>query len=582
MRHGTGGRRLVPGVLRSAARTIALGPVLFSLVACATPAGAPSNGAGAASQSSQPAATRKSIIMAISREPTSIEPSLQPQNREWSALASGFLAYFSPEIQGPVPYLAEELPSVEKGTWKVLADGRMETTYRLKANATWQDGQSITAHDFVFGWIARTDPEMPVHSVNVERKLSNAVALDDKTLFLEWKEPYLWAGSPHLPDFAPLASHKLERMYREDKAAFIDGPQWREDFLGSGPFRVVSWDPGIEIVFAAYDGFVLGKPGLDEIRVRFIGDTNTIVANLMSGNVDVSFSVSIGFPQGQALEQAGWPGNVLYWQGNPRIVEFQGRDWGDTQRAVFDPRVRRAALHGIDRQSIVDSIYAGRAWVAYFWLSPLDPAYSAVDRAVTKHGYDPNRAIELLREAGWNRGGDGIARNAAREALALPIMNQPTEPDQLEAAIIVDNWKALGVSSDVYRLSQPEIRDNELRSKFPAISYNRRNLTLENMVWTERNLSRPETRWSGQNRTGYINHALDELWGKVLGSIEPKEREGYLVDALRIMQDDAMVTLTHITPDVMAHSPAVEGPKDTAVEPTSRIWNIWEWRRKDR
>jgi peptide/nickel transport system substrate-binding protein len=384
----------------------------------------------------------------------------------------------------------------------------------------------------------------------------------------------------HLPDFAPLARHKLERMYREEHAAFLDGPHWREQFVGSGPFKVTSWDPGVEMLFTAYDKFVLGRPGVDEIRVRFIGDTTTIVANLLSGAVDVAYSVSIGFPQGQALEQARWSGKVDYWQGNPRIVEWQGRDWGDTQKAVFDLRVRRAALHAIDRASIVEGIYAGRAWVAHFWLTPVDPAYPAVDRAVTKYDYDPNRAIALLREAGWNRGSDGVARNAAGEALYLPIMNQPNEADALEAAVVVDNWKGVGITSDIHRLSQLEIRDNELRSKFPAVSYNRRNLNYENMVWTERQVSRPEQRWAGQNRPGYVNRTLDELWANVLGSTDGQQRERWLIEGLKVMQEDAMVTLTHITPDVMAYHANLVGPAEPAVVDTSRIWNVWEWRWK--
>jgi peptide/nickel transport system substrate-binding protein len=311
--------------------------------------------------------------MAVNREPEALEPALQPQNREWGAIGSGFLAFFSPQGGAPVGLLAEELPSVANGTWKVLPDGRTETTYRIKKNAKWQDGEPITAHDWVFGLTARSDPDFPGHSVNVERRLARAAALDDHTLFLEWREAYLWAGMVHLPDFPPLARHKLEPLYLNDRASFFDGPHWRQEFLGSGPFRVVSWEPGVEIVFKAHEEFALGRPAVDEIRVRFIGDANTIVANLLSGGVHASLSPYIGFPHAQALEQAAWNGKLEYWPGLPRYLEYQGRDWGDTQRAVFDARIRRASHYAIDRQAIVDGIYAGRAPVAYYWVPPSDP-----------------------------------------------------------------------------------------------------------------------------------------------------------------------------------------------------------------
>src|SRR5581483_9686824 len=398
---------LLTSVLPQASRAQAAGSrflgmlLLATMVACSVPGPAPRASDGSVVSPSREANTRRALTMAISREPTSLEPSLQPQNREWSALGSGFLAYFSPNQAGPVPYLAKELPSTEKGTWRVLPDGRMETTYTLKENATWHDGQPITAQDWVFGYTVRTDPDFPGHSVDVERRLARVVAVDDHTLFLEWPGPYLWAGMIHLPDFPPLPRHTLEPMYLQDRASFFDGPQWREEFVGSGPFRVVSWEPGVELVFKAHESFVLGKPGLDEIRVRFLADANMIVANLLSGNLDMSFSTTIGFPQGEALEQTGWNGTVEYWPGLPRYIEYQGRDWGNTQPAVFDARVRRASNYAIDRASIADVVYGGHARVAYYWLSPIDPAYPAVDKAVPKYAYDPNRAQALLSESGW-------------------------------------------------------------------------------------------------------------------------------------------------------------------------------------
>jgi peptide/nickel transport system substrate-binding protein len=559
-----------------------LGTVLLlgAMLGCGAPTQPPTRAESAPSDQAAPAAAPgRALTMVQVREPASLEPSLQPQNREWAALASGFLSYFDPQGK-PVPYLAEELPSIEKGTWTILPDGRMETTYKLKKTATWQDGQPITAHDWVFGFTARTDPDFPGHSVDIERKLRRVVALDDYTLHLEWAEPYLWAGMIHLPNFPPMARHLLEPLYEQDRAAFFEGPHWQDKFVGSGPFRVVSWDPGVEIVFKAYDGFVLGKPGLDEIRVRFMGDANTIVANLLSGGLDMAFASNIGFTQAQALEGSGWSGTISYWPGNPRYLEFQGRDWEDTVRAVFDPRVRRASQYAIDRKALVDGIYAGRAPVLYFWLPPIDPLYPAVDRAVPKYEYDPRRAEALLREAGWAKGPDGRARDASGQALSIPMQVLPGELEGMEAAVVVDNWKSAGITSEFRQLSPQEWRDNELRTKFRGVAYNRRGFTLESMVWIEENLSRPERRWSGQNRSGYVNPRLDDLWARVLGAIDPKERERWLIEALTVMMEDAMVVLTHAQPDVMAHTPDLTGPAPPAAVYSSRIWNVWEWRWK--
>ncbi len=551
--------------------------ILTLLAACApaTP-DRPSTGSAPA-QPQAVAAPQRALVVAMSIEPAVLEPSLLPQNREYSGLTTAFLTYFLPNQQA-VPYLAAEIPSVEKDTWKVLPDGRMQTIYTLRPNAVWQDGQSITAHDFVFAYQVRLDPAFPAQSFSVERLLSNAVALDDRTLQLDWKEPYLYAASVHLPDFSPMHRQRLEPLYQEDKAAFVDGPHWRDQYIGSGPYRLERWDPGLELVFQAHPGFVLGAPKIEQVRIKFIPDANAIVANLLSKAIDMAFTINISFPQGQALEQGGFDGKVEYWDGNPRILEFQARDWGNIQRGVQDVRVRRAALYAIDRQAIVDGIYAGKARVAYFWLSPTDPAFPAVDRAVTKYEFNPARAAALLAEAGWTKGADGIARNAAGEPLFFTLMNQPTEVDQQEAAVVISDWKNAGIGGEIHRLSTQEMRDNELRAKYPGVAYNRRALTLENMVWISRQVARPENRWSGQNRNGYVNPALDEAWLKVLGSTDDRARESALIEAIRIMQDDAMVTLTHLQPDIMAYRTGLQGVQQASVVGVSSFWNVWEWR----
>jgi hypothetical protein len=79
--------------------------------------------------------------------------------------------------------------------------------------------------------------------------------------------------------------------------------------------------------------------------------------------------------------------------------------------------------------------------------------------------------------------------------------------------------------------------------------------------------------WQGQRR-----RSGSDSWARALGSIDVKEREGHLVEAATIMVEDAMVVLTHWTPDVVAYNGDLLGPRENAVTYTSRIWNIWEWR----
>lgn len=530
---------------------------------------------------SQPAsaALQKPLVIALNEEPPTLEPSFGTGGiaRDYAALFSAFLAYLTPENQA-VPYLAEELPSLEKGSWTVLPDGRMETTYRLNRRARWHDGTPVTAHDFVFGHQMRLDPALPTTRLETDRRMAAVRALDEHSLFIEWKEPFLWAGTIFGPHFAALPRHLLEELYLTDKVAFANGLHWTREFVGNGPYRIDRWDQGVELVIRAHEGFVLGPPNVPLIILKFVPDGNTIVANLLGGAVDLSFYSSVGLAQAQALEAAGWSGRVEYWPGLTNYLEFQTRDWGNLQRAVLDVRVRRALVHAVDRRAIVDGLYGGVAKIHHFWLASDDPAFPAVDRAAHKYDFDPRRAAALLQEAGWTRGGDGLLRDAAGEALVMPLVAQFTDLEQKQATIAADNWKALGVQSELRVMTLAQQRDREFRSKIPAVGFQNRTMRYDGMVWTSDLVTTPENRWRGSNYIGYVNPVLDELWPKVLGTPDPHQREGILVEALRAMTADAVVNVTHIEPAPIAYRAGIVGPRQPWSETGAFVWNVWEWR----
>jgi ABC-type transport system substrate-binding protein len=153
------------------------------------------------------------------------------------------------------------------------------------------------------------------------------------------------------------------------------------------------------------------------------------------------------------------------------------------------------------------------------------------------------------------------------------MQNQPNDFDQQEALVVADNWKAVGLKTDVHRLSTSELRDNELRSTYSGVQYGRTGFTLEAMPWLSAQISRPENRWSGQNRSAYVNPVLEDLWPKVLGAVDAKEREALLVPALQSMMDDAVVALTHQQPNIMVSNADLVGPQLSEWP----LWNVWEW-----
>jgi peptide/nickel transport system substrate-binding protein len=497
-------------------------------------------------------------------------------NRDIAALFSGFLAYLTPD-QRPMPYLADELPTFEKGTWTILPDGRAQTTYRLKSNAIFHDGTPIRAEDFAFAYQLHLDPALPMTKVDVDRRMSAVRAVDDRTLFIEWSEPYLWAGSVYAPNFSPLPKHLMEEAYLADRATFANSILWSQDFVGSGPYRLQRWVRGVEMELRAHDGFALGKPKIDTIILRIIPDANAVVANLLGGAIDASWHSSISYAQNRALEEAGFAGATAYWPGSAHYLEFQMKDWGNLQHAVLDARLRQALIHAIDRRAIVQELYAGKAETYYYWLSRDDPAYPAVDRAVPKYEYDVARARALLADAGWTRGADGQVRSAAGDLLTIPLLSQEENIDQQQAQIVADNWKTLGITPEINVMSAGQQRDTEFRTKMAAVAYNNRPLGYDTMVWTAAQIPSAENRWRGNNYASYRSSVLEDRWAKVMATPAPKDREALLVEALTAMATDAVVNPLHSRPRALAYPRNLIGPTEPWIGEAALIWNGWEW-----
>jgi ABC-type transport system substrate-binding protein len=159
----------------------------------------------------------------------------------------------------------------------------------------------------------------------------------------------------------------------------------------------------------------------------------------------------------------------------------------------------------------------------------------------------------------------------------MPILALAGDVEGQETAVLADGWKAVGAVPEINTMGRQQLRDGEFRSKFAAVSYGRRGWGYDSMIWTEDNLATPERRWRGNNRGGYLNPLLDDAWQRVLATPEDREREAHLVDALKIMTADAVVTPTHLQPRTIVHRRGLTGLKEPWAGQGAIVWNIYEW-----
>jgi peptide/nickel transport system substrate-binding protein len=235
--------------------------LVTALVGCTQPAPAPVSERPSSGPQAGQNTPRGRIAIVTRDEPVTLDSRLY-RSHEVQDLVNAPLAYHD-EADIVRPLLVEKLPSRDDGSWTILPDGGMITTYRLKPDLKWQDGHPLTAPDVVFAASTYVDEQVPVLKRTPESFMRSVSAPDDRTIRILWREPYAQAGSLAEDDLAPLPRHLLEGGYQQDKATYVNSPFWTsEQYIGSGPFRVKEWQKGINIVLTANPNFVLGPPKL--------------------------------------------------------------------------------------------------------------------------------------------------------------------------------------------------------------------------------------------------------------------------------------------------------------------------------
>jgi len=311
--------------------TYVLGLLMVVASACAPAAGGPK---GATSPASAPVpAAKKILTIGDGYEPMSVIGTFSVGHQQTGGNNLRRIVHddlvAQPQFQQYEPRLAAEIPSIEKGTWRVDPSGRMDVTWRLRPNVKWHDGQPFTSADLLFSFQANRDTELTGLSVSAtDRLIDSAEAPDDLTFIVHWNSPYVNAAITTVGD--PVPRHLMENTYLTNKVQLQTTPLTSTEFVGLGPYKLVRWEQGSTFEAVRFDDYYLGRPPLDSIVVRFVSDSNTLIANILAGAVDAV--VSAGITGGVSVEQALQVRKQWEGTGNQVVTIRSGLAyWGEPQ-----------------------------------------------------------------------------------------------------------------------------------------------------------------------------------------------------------------------------------------------------------
>ncbi len=420
-----------------------------------------------------------------------------------------------------VPQLAEAVPTLENGLWTLQPDGRMETRWKIRDGARWHDGTDVASDDAVFTISVWRDNGLPTFRDPAYAFIESARAVDPRIVSVTWNQPYISAdalfNAPLLPE------HLLGSTYRDNKEGFLESRYWSHEFVGTGPYQVRDWELGSRTALRAYDGYVFGRPKIDEIEVKFFLDSNALIASLLAGAVDVTLGRTLTSEQGLELRE--------HWRDGVVVAKFAGwylihpQFYNPTPTTVLDARLRRGLLHAIDRQTMADTIGGGLSPIADIVIGPDEPEYREVEPAIVRHSFDQRRAIELLEGVGYRRGSDGVVRDPGGEQLSFDTWTTFDPQNQKILLAATDDWRRLGIGIVTTIIPAQRVQDGELRSKFPSFEAVGAPNGVQALTRVHGLQARiPEHNYTGNNNANYMNPELDSLLDRFFTTIPRAER----------------------------------------------------------
>lgn len=453
------------------------------------------------------------------------------------------------------PQLAKAIPSIEKGTAKIITvNGKktVQATWEIIENAKWSDGQPITCEDYQF---TREVADSPLVSVGEKESFTQVEKIEwdpknpkkctftyDKARWDFDRLPRFYVMPKHIegPVFAKYGKQKegYEKNSNYNKNPTMDG-------LYNGPYKVAELKLGSHVTLIPNPYFYGPAPKFKKIIVKLIPNTATLEANLRSGTIDMVSSTGFTFDQALSFDKKVKSENLPFKVEFKPSLTYEHIDLNMQNPLLKDIRVRKALVYAINREDLTKALFENKQTIAYHNLATIDPWYTADPKKIVVYNYSKREASRLLDEAGWKMGEDGY-RSKDGKRLSLQFMS--TAGNKIRETVqtyLQNQWKAVGV--EVVIKNEPArvfFGESLKKIKYGAMAMYAWLSSPENSQRAQFHSSQiptPANGYSGQNQPAWSNPKVDELCDKIDVEFDSKKRTEMAQQLLRLYTDEVPV-----------------------------------------
>jgi ABC-type transport system substrate-binding protein len=465
------------------------------------------------------------LVMIIESSPTDLDPrvGLDAQSERIDTLLFDDLLTRDEHLNVQ-PQLAERWEIPDAKTY----------VFHLRHGVSFHDGRPLTSRDVKWTFDSLLEGKIRSTKSAAYRLVDHIDAPDDFTVVFHLKEPFatlLWNLSDGAIGIVPYGA----------------GGEISVHPVGSGPFRFVSAEQDKEVVIERNDGYWGEKPRLQRVRFAVIPDTTTRALELRKGSADVALNALTGdlvltLAKEPQLEVLHAHGTVLSY------LAFNTRD-----PILNNARVRQAIAYAIDRQPIIHYLLRDFARPADSLLPPESWAY---DPELTHYEHDPQRARQLLEQAGYP------AVNGVR--IHLTMKTSTEESTRLLAAVLQQQLREVGIVLDVRTFESATFFADVTRGAYQVHSLRWAGGNEDPDMFEYVFHSRKFTP-NGANRTFYSNPHLDALIDEARGELDQERRKRLYAEIQQILVVDQPYVELWYQDNVMVHSKRV---RNVALDPS--------------
>jgi peptide/nickel transport system substrate-binding protein len=441
-------------------------------------------------------------------------------------------------------------------SWDISKNG-LVITFKLRNSVRWHDGKPFNAADVLYTYQVTTDPKTPTAYAGDFLKVKKAEALDDYTFRVTYDKPFA-------PALISWSSAVLPRHLLAGKD-ITKSPLSRHP-VGTGPYKFREWVAGQKIVLVSNEDYFEGRPYIDGRITRIIPDTATMFLELRAQNIGM-----MGLTPLQYTRQTD---NNLFKENfnKYRYLAFAYTYLGyNLKNPLFtDKRVRQAISYAVNKDEIVSGVLLGLGKLA---TGPYKPGTWAYNDKVKIYNYDPAKARDLMKQAGWTDiNKDGILEKDGRPFEFEILTNQGNETRQKCAEIIQRQLKEIGITA--------KIRIVEW-SAFVTDFINKRRFDAVILGWTipldpdaydvwHSSKTAPEE----LNFISYNNPEADEMLDKGRSTFNQAERKKYYDRFQEILAEDQPYTFLYVPDELIIISKRFRGVEPA---PIGIGYNIIKW-----